>query len=504
MKANSYNCSISNAGILDDKLRPELVVGVIGALGTDMGRVRDAIAVALAPVKYRTEDIDLGAAVSEVGGLGTPAGGGTEHDRISSRMERGNELERAAGPGAAASLAVAMMQRSRERVAGSAEKPAAGRACVLGPITRPSEIKVLRGAYGGRLLLVSAYSPRDARIKELEKTVGDRAGLLVDRDYHEEGGAGQSVRDAFQVADFFLVVSDLKSVRRHTGRFFELVFGNTFHTPTLEESGMFHAFAAARLSSSMSRQVGVAVQDARGNLLATGVNEVPKAGGGVYAAGDEPDWREFRRGYDSNRRERDAMLADALSRLGRAGLLSAECGGMSGEEIAAMVRQTADLSGMKIMGVTEYGREAHAEMDALAGAARRGVPVCGCIMYCTTFPCHVCAKLIVDAGIRLLVFVETYEKSHAGKLFADSISVESPQEGKVHFKPFMGIAPKRYIDLFTMGRRKDASGRKAEWNAAEAVPRLLPYGEYLKNEDAVVKRLHKAMAENGLSPNYAE
>ena len=477
---------------------------MIGALGTDVDCICDAIAKALAKVKYSSEKIDLGAALSEVAGLGTPAGEGTEHDRISSRMERGNELERIAGPGAAASLAMMLMRMSRERITGSVEKPAAGHAYMLKLITRASEIEALLDTFGGRPMLVSAYSPRDARVRELEKKVGDAAERLMDRDYSEEGGSGQLVRVAYRVADYFVDALDPASVRPQIDRLVGLVFGNPFITPTAEETCMSHAFTSSFQSSSMSRQVGAAVWDANGDLIASGFNEVPKAGGGAYAEGDGNDRREFRIGHDSNQREREGMLADALSRIEKAGMLAAEFEGMSGEEIAAAARRTADLSGMKIMDVTEYSREMHAEMDALVGVARRVASVRGGIMYCTTFPCHVCAKLIVAAGIRLLVFVETYEKSHAGKLFADSISVGSPQEGKVHFKPFAGISPRRHTDLFTMGRRKDASGRKAEWNAAEVAPKLLPYGESLKKEDAAVDCLLKTMAENGLSLNHAE
>ncbi len=106
--------------------------------------------------------------------------------------------------------------------------------------------------------------------------------------------------------------------------------------------------------------------------------------------------------------------------------------------------------------------------------------------------------------MRRPAFVGTRGNSRAGEPSAGSIGAESPREGRARFKPFAGIAPKRYIDLFTMGRRKDAAGRKAEWNAAESVPRPLPHVEYLEKEDAVVDRLRKAMAENGLSPNHAE
>ncbi len=103
--------------------------------------------------------------------------------------------------------------------------------------------------------------------------------------------------------------------------------------------------------------------------------------------------------------------------------------------------------------------------------------------------------------MRLPVFVGTRRNGRVGKPSAGLNGAESIREGRSRFEPFAVIAPKRYVDLFTMGRREGASGRKAEWDAAGAAPRLVPRGEH--PEDAAVKRLRKAAAENCPSPNDA-
>ena len=481
------------------KSRPELVFGLIGPLGTDLDGVCDMLAESLDRVRYGSERIVLSDGLLEVRGLETPTGGDSEYDRIASCMDRGNELGRRVGAGAAAVLAVIHIQESRENITGSVEMPATGHAYLLKSLKRIGEVRALRDIYGRRLWLISVYASKATRITGLEKRLGDRAGDLIDRDYHEEGGTGHSVREAFPGGDVFVDASDPAATQVQIDRFVDLIFGNTFHTPTAEESGMSHARTVSFKSSSLSRQVGAVIQTVEGDLVSTGVNEVPKAGGGVYGTGDGHDSREFVLGYDSNQRERNRMLADALSRLKRAGWLAAEYADRSDVEIAEEASRSADLSGMGFMDVTEYGREVHAEMDALVGAARRGIPVAGCTMYSTTFPCHICAKHVVASGIRRLVFIEPYPKSHAEALFADSISVGDSREGRIHFKPYFGISPGRYADLFAMGTRKDASGGRADWNAAAAVPRLLDYGEYLKEEDSAVDLLIQSMAENGLS-----
>lgn len=53
-------------------------------------------------------------------------------------------------------------------------------------------------------------------------------------------------------------------------------------------------------------------------------------------------------------------------------------------------------------------RSLHAETNAIAFAARAGVAVEGCIMYCTMSPCINCAKVIVNSGIKKLVYMEEY------------------------------------------------------------------------------------------------
>lgn len=53
-------------------------------------------------------------------------------------------------------------------------------------------------------------------------------------------------------------------------------------------------------------------------------------------------------------------------------------------------------------------RSLHAETNAIAFAARAGVSVEGCVMYCTMSPCINCAKVIVNSGIKELKYTEDY------------------------------------------------------------------------------------------------
>lgn len=50
----------------------------------------------------------------------------------------------------------------------------------------------------------------------------------------------------------------------------------------------------------------------------------------------------------------------------------------------------------------------HSEANAIAQAARFGVPIAGATLYCTTQPCAGCSKLIVQAGIRTVIYQGDY------------------------------------------------------------------------------------------------
>jgi len=56
----------------------------------------------------------------------------------------------------------------------------------------------------------------------------------------------------------------------------------------------------------------------------------------------------------------------------------------------------------------DYCRSTHAEMNAIVSCAKRGISCDGATIYVNTFPCSECAKLIINAGIKEIVFVEDY------------------------------------------------------------------------------------------------
>lgn len=63
----------------------------------------------------------------------------------------------------------------------------------------------------------------------------------------------------------------------------------------------------------------------------------------------------------------------------------------------------------------ELCRGLHAEQNAIIQAARHGVNIAGATLYCTNSPCIICTKMLINAGIGKIVYIEGYpdDLSHA-------------------------------------------------------------------------------------------
>jgi cytidine deaminase len=354
------------------------------------------------------------------------------------------------------------------------------------------EVETLRRLYGSAFIAVGVYTPykqrHEAVCKRLQVSAGHgnpddyrhEADRLIEKDRDEENKPfGQHVSDAFALAD--VVVSTAAGEVSSVERFIRLLFGDWTKTPTRDEVGMTYALVAAYQSSSMARQVGAAICRADGSVVATGTNDVPKFGGGIFDANDlgdkKPDVRDFSAfGYDTSDNQRRELLEDILRRLIKMQVVTS----MSEDDapIAAelMLRERASLMRQAtFMGTIDYIRAMHAEAAAFSNAARHGIPVSGCTLYVTTFPCHDCAKQIIADGIHRVVYIEPYTKSLAQTFYDLQIDVHGSNlaQDTVKFHPFVGVAPRRYRELFAMtGNRKDGTGRYLEWNKDAAIPRL--------------------------------
>ena len=71
----------------------------------------------------------------------------------------------------------------------------------------------------------------------------------------------------------------------------------------------------------------------------------------------------------------------------------------------------------------------HAEQNAIIQAAKYDISINGGTLYCTHQPCVICAKMIINAGIKRVVYKEGYPDEFSLKLFNEAgVSVEKYEE----------------------------------------------------------------------------
>ena len=65
----------------------------------------------------------------------------------------------------------------------------------------------------------------------------------------------------------------------------------------------------------------------------------------------------------------------------------------------------------------------HAEQNALCDCAKRGVSCAESIAYVTHYPCIICARLLLAAGIKEIKYLHDYKNDELVKVFADQLNV---------------------------------------------------------------------------------
>lgn len=328
------------------------------------------------------------------------------------------------------------------------------RLIVLSSFKQPDEIRLLKTVLGDHFFFIALYEDRKAReiaLQEKKKYTEDKIRDFMDTDQDQkEIKHGQKLADTFALADYIMAANnDPECLKDQVQRCLKLLFGYPFTTPTLDEHGQYLAYCASLKSSDLSRQVGAVIVNDQ-NLLAMGANEPPQFGGGTYwpiklhgLISEHPSGRDFMRCEDSNIEYQNEIAEDIHK-----ALMNEDCNCDDNEQdCKERIRNALQPW------ITEYGRSVHAEMDAICSAARMGIPLVGATLYTTTFPCHNCARHIIAAGIKRVVFVEPYPKSQALTLHNDALYLQgddSQEASKVCLEHFTGVCPQAFTQYFAV------------------------------------------------------
>lgn len=468
----------------------ELIIGIVSAVGTESKRVIDPLKDRLQGFGYTVEEIRVSSILLE-------ATSENEYDRIKHYMNAGDSLRETSQNNAILAAGVA------KQVSDKRGDEVIKRAYIVNSLKHPREIELLRKIYSDGFYLIGIHANEVRRhrfLTEDKAITQEQANELIKIDEDESFDHGQKTRDTYHLADFFLNLgSNDDHVKNRLQRFLELVFSYPYHNPTFDEFAMFMAFNSSVRSGDLSRQVGAIISRNK-QIIATGANDVPQSGGGLYWAevnpatgetSDHSDGKDYKREGDSNKQAQNEIAQEIAKSLLDTGVVE------PGKEIDL----AKALKASKISDLTEFGRVVHAEMDALLSCSRSGTPTLDATLFCTTFPCHNCAKHIIASGISRVVYVEPYPKSRALEFHSESIQLRSEFDGSpandelVDFEPFIGIGPRRFLDLFSMSlgsgsklRRKEKDGSTLEWDKSSAPIRtpLIPKS-YLDIEKAALE-----------------
>ncbi len=518
--------------------RPELIIGFVGPVGVRLRDLIDKTGDYLRQFKYNPVEIRLSQLFERCVGC-TPSPSKSEDVRILHGQKMGHHFRNNVGDAAALTLAaVVAIREERTKLSGSPDKPVDAAVFLLNQLKHPNEVKLLRQIYGSTFILVAAHATNATRQDNLvrgiaaseHRTVQEddaaKAANIIRIDEEEPAvvGAddlGQNTRNTYPLADMFINLES-KTGEYNIERFIDLLFGHPFHSPQPDEVAMYIAHSSALRSSDENRQVGAVIvnvkrdtrnQTSNVDVIATGMNEVPMRGGGFYWDGssESPDARDQSLiawgPYDDRALTiKKDVLHELLETLKREQWFT---DAIASTQTPVLLKQLipAGLKGTQFMNISEFQRQVHAEMAALIDGARRGVAVDGHTMYVTTFPCHNCAKHIIAAGLKHVVYLEPYPKSRAKMLHEEEIELEyddktiKSMQGerilpKVLFSPYTGIAPRQYQRLFSMlGRGKKNGGYALkEWGMNKAIlsPHHLvknAYAAYLLAERQELTRL---------------
>jgi dCMP deaminase len=259
----------------------------------------------------------------------------------------GNELRERHGPGALAELTVAKMQSDRNYVVDS--------------IRHPAEVMALRRAGAGRFSLFHIFAPLEARFARslARKRVGDAATLedfirQEEREFASSNVAAQQLLETERLADRRIDNDDTMEqfTARLTGALGELAV--SFARPSWDQYFMDIAKQVAARSNCMKRQVAAVIVSER-RIISTGYNGTPRGVKNCNEGG-----------------------CPRCNGFGESGKNLEECLCSHGEE------------------------------NAIVQASYHGIAIRDATLYTTYSPCLMCSKMIINAGIRRVVYNEAY------------------------------------------------------------------------------------------------
>jgi len=314
------------------------------------------------------------------------------------------------------------------------ERGDAGADVVVEAMRNPAEIQALREAFGDSVFVVALDTPLTARFERSRRDYGDDLERFKRDDARDKGEDepehGQRTQECVYLADISINNHAQLASSSEWDRFFtrirkhlRLIREPACRRPTYEELYMRQAYATSLKSPCTKRQVGAvlvresepeergestsAEQEDEGResyVIATGFNDVPIGEVACREKGPRGDPRFCPKDHEEEQKLRAMKYCPGCGTQ-----LSVSTGKITSYRCAnpaCQARLPRDFVPGRML---DTCRAVHAEEAAIVQAAKLGsTAVRGATLYSTTFPCLLCAKSIVNAGIKRVVYHEPY------------------------------------------------------------------------------------------------
>ncbi|MGE4348857.1 MAG: deaminase [Candidatus Berkiella sp.] len=307
----------------------------------------------------------------------------------------------------------------------------------------------------------------------------DVTHCLIEKDYKEtqesHGASGQQFSKIFHKSDYFFNLDvDKSSIAKELEKFVMQLFGEYKDYPTQDEYGMAVAYDTAfRSNFPGERHIGAAIIGLNGEIISTGSIRAPNKSSNTNVMHQD----SVASGYDRYKND----IKTWIEWMGNVKL--AESDASLKEKNDSCIKNIQNFLNDSI----DFHPCTHAEIAALLDAAKAGVSVMNATLYTTTFPCHLCAKDIISAGVSKVVYIEEYPKSKSKTLYPTIIDLNSQNKKDViPFQLFSGVSPNRYHRVYSLENKPSESDRNQE---SEIFPSIV--SPYLRYENRKYYRLRE-------------
>ncbi|HDV5711125.1 TPA: hypothetical protein RJD49_002849 [Legionella pneumophila] len=244
--------------------------------------------------------------------------------------------------------------------------------------------------------------------------------------------SGQQIAKLFHKSHYYFNLDLPKDkVKLEMKKFVKQLLGQYDEYPSQDEFGMNLAHqVSVRSNFPGARHIGAAIISNQGEVLSVASIRAPSQSSNTYLS----DQLKVSDGYEEYKTKID-YWSEQLKKV------SID----ESKNIIKFIQDTLDFHPCT-----------HAEIAAIIDAAKIGVSVRGATLYTTTFPCHLCAKEIINSGINRVVYLEAYPKSKNKELYPNLVDFEPKNKTDlIPFDFYYGIGPKRFIYAYSLKNKSN-------------------------------------------------